>query len=103
MLRPSSLVRESMTRESAWRQNGQCMAETAYAGKPGSVLEAGRDGLAVSGERLGLGQRDDRVVDGGEGVAVVLDDLLRAQERGGGEPRGVAGLSPGRQYVVAAG
>ena len=33
MLRPSSLVRESMTRESGWRQNGQCMAGTDY--RPG--------------------------------------------------------------------
>jgi hypothetical protein len=29
MLNPSSLVRESMTRESAWRQNGQCMVSPA--------------------------------------------------------------------------
>src|SRR5690349_22920517 len=77
MLRPSSLVRESITRESAWRQNGQCIAETAYAGIPVSVLEAGRDGLAVCGERLGLGEGHDRVVDCGESTAVVLDDLLR--------------------------
>src|SRR6478735_424938 len=103
MLRPSSLVRESMTRESAWRQNGQCMAETAYAGNPVSVLEPGGDRLAVGRQGLGFGQRHDRVVDSGQGLAVVLDDLLRSQERRRGETGRVPRLTAGRQHVVAAG
>ena len=38
------------TRESGWRQNGQCMAETDYPGRRASGLEAGVDSLAVGGK-----------------------------------------------------
>src|SRR6187455_2281094 len=73
MLSPSSLVRESMTRESGWRQNGQCMAGKDYPTRlrVGRTLSEPRgDGLAVGGELLCLGERHDRVADLRESSAV---------------------------------
>ena len=37
MLEPSSVVRESITRESVWRQNGQCIS-TPFVWSGGVVL-----------------------------------------------------------------
>ena len=104
MLRPSSLVRESMTRESGWRQNGQCMAATDYAlSDRRSASKRASTASPCAGSVLGLGERDDRVAHLRERRAVVLDDLLRPQERRRRQPGRVARLPAGRQHVVAAG
>src|SRR5690606_18412173 len=52
MDRPSSLVRESMTRESECRQNGQCMIlqrSRSASARLRVVQETRLDGLTVSG------------------------------------------------------
>ena len=96
MLRPSSLVRESMTRESGCRQNGQCMAETDYASGASRTPRTGRRPLrrGPGAARPRRARRSRRDV--GQRRAVVLDDLLRAQERRCRQSRAVARLASGR-------
>merc|ERR1711969_298652 len=95
MLRPSSLVRESMTRESGLRQNGQCIAPLS--------LEPRGDRLAVRGKRLGFREGEDPLGNRVQRVSVVPDDLLRAKERRRGQSRRVPRLAAGGKHVIAAG
>ena len=81
------------------------MAWTDYATayERGRRFEARLDGLAVGRQVLGVRQRHDALAHLRQCRAVVLDDLLRAQERRRREPGRIAGLPAGGQHVVAAG
>src|SRR5690606_16628793 len=92
-----------ITRESGLRQNGQCITSPAYPVVAARLLETSRDRLAVSRERLRLSEGDDTVGDARQRVVVVLDNLLRTQERVCAEAGRIARLAAGRQHVVTSG
>src|SRR3989337_695584 len=89
---PSSLVRESMTRESGYRQKGQNIVSPEYAStgrKPGNsaLREARCHRGTVGREVFGTGERNDLGRDGAKRIMVVVDHLLRPKEGAGAQPR----------------
>ena len=68
-----------------------------------SLLEPHGHRGAVTREVLGLGERDDVSGHLGQGLARVVDDVHRLEERAHAQAAGVAGAAGGRQHVVGAG
>src|SRR6185312_970124 len=96
---PSSLFRESMTRESGWRQKGQNMLRF-YRSAGAEPLS---DRFSVGREVLRGGQGHDPVRHLLQSITVVPHHLLRAEERVGSEPRRETRLATGREDVVRTG
>src|SRR5690606_8888899 len=92
MAEPSSAVRESMTRESAFRQNGQCTPRSSLVGRPAARHRSGaRYGRPTTACKNGSAGGDDELlpdeeVTGGQAVELedVVDGVTHVTALGGG-------------------